>query len=204
MHNNLPFAPSAERNKQVILDVLAARLPNSGQVLEIASGTGQHVVHFAEALVGIQWQPSERDQNLKGLRERVAAANRLNIIAPIELDVNQRLWPVSLVDAVFAANVAHIMSFVEVRLMLQGVVNSLVNSGQFFLYGPFHRDGQPTSRGNADFDAKLRSSNNPDGSHQGIRDDQSIFAAANEIGLIVEEDIDMPANNRILVMSKAN
>ncbi len=198
----LPFAPAAERNKQAILEVLIDRLSRQGLVLEIGSGTGQHVVHFARAFSGIQWQPSERRQNLPGLNAQVAAANLQNILLPIELDVNFPHWPIKQFTAVVAANVAHIMALSEVQLMLQRVAEGLLCGGQFFLYGPFHRNGQPTSHGNADFDVMLRSADNPDGHHQGIRDDREIFAAAADAGLIVSEDIDMPANNRILVLMK--
>ncbi len=201
--DELPFAPAAERNKQAILDVLKPRLPGHGMVLEIGSGTGQHAVHFAADIKTIQWQPSERRQNLAGLNRQVEAAGLSNVLEPVELDVGWSQWPVSGVAAVFAANVAHIMSLADVQQMLHGVAYSLAPGGKFFLYGPFHRDGRPTSQGNASFDEMLRSPDNPDGDHQGIRDDVEMLTMAATAGLNLIEDIDMPANNRILVWKKA-
>lgn len=198
----LPFAPAAERNKQAILDALRPRLPDAARVLEIGAGTGQHAVHCAAGMPGIQWQPSDRRINLPGLQAQINAAGLSNIKPPIELDVNQGDWPNGPFDAVFAANVAHIMSFPEVERMLQQAARCLGPQGLVFLYGPFHRDGQPTSPGNADFDAKLRLPENPDGPNQGIRDDQDMIRAASRAGLNLHEDIEMPANNRILVFIK--
>ncbi len=200
----LPFAPAAERNKQPILEVLLAHLPSTGKVLEIGSGTGQHAVHFAQAMPGIQWQPSEREQNLSGLHARLMASALTNIKTAVALEVGESGWPAGKYDAIFAANVAHIMSFENVQLMLRGVSRHLLFGGQFLLYGPFHRNGQPTSQGNADFDTQMRSSDNPDGRHQGIRDDRDMQKAAQAVGLNISEDIDMPANNRILVFTHSH
>lgn len=198
---HLPFAPAAERNKRPILEVLLTHLSPTGKVLEIGSGTGQHAIHFAQAMPGIQWQPTEREQNLPGLYVRLAASALNNIKTAIVLEVGKSKWPADKYDAIFAANVAHIMSFESVRLMLQGISRHLLSDGQFLLYGPFHRDGQPTSQGNADFDAKMRSPDNPDGKDQGVRDDRDMQKAAQAVGLTITEDIDMPANNRILVFT---
>ncbi len=203
-HGALPFAPAAERNKQPILEVLQARLPEHGLVLEIGSGTGQHIVHFAAALPGLQWQASERERNLPGLRARLEAAGLGNLRPPLVLDVQSKHWPAINPVAVYAANVAHIMSWQAVLMMLRNSAALLAADGQLLLYGPFHRAGQPTSAGNAAFDASLRSPDNPDGTHQGIRNDQDVFQAAAQVGLLPEADIDMPANNRILVFIKSS
>ncbi len=202
--NELPFAPSAERNKLPILQVLQQHLPATGKLLEIGSGTGQHVVCFAAAMPDWIWQPSERKQQLPGLQQRLRREAGANVLPAIELDVAQSAhWPVhERFTAVYAANVAHIMSWPQVQAMFAGIQRCLQTAGMFLLYGPFHRDGQPTSAGNAAFDAQLRSADNPDGDHQGIRDDRAIIALADRHGLQLCADVAMPANNRTLIFQQ--
>lgn len=183
---------------------MQTRLPSSGAVLEIGSGTGQHIVHLAAALPQLKWLPSEQEQHQTGLVSRIAISSLENIHSPIVLDVQQSDWPKQPIVAVFSANVTHIMSWLAVKSMLAGVARALPRNGSFYLYGPFHRNGRPTSVGNANFDAQLRKQNHLEGYDQGIRDDQEIVVASLSVGLILTEDIDMPANNRILVLTKSN
>ena len=202
----LPFAPAAERNKLPILQVLQQRLPTSGKLLEIGSGSGQHVVCFAAAMPDWMWQPSEQRQHLSALQMRLQNQAGGNVLPAIELDVAVTAdWPVrERYSAVFAANVAHIMSWDEVECMFAGIQRCLQADGRFFLYGPFHRDGRPTSAGNAAFDAQLRSADNPSGRDQGIRDDRAVIRLGAEHGLQCIEDVAMPANNRILIFRANN
>lgn len=206
MMAELPFAPSAERNKQPILQVLQQQLPSAGRLLEIGSGTGQHVVYFAAAMPDWLWQPSEQLQHMPGLQQRLQQQAGGNVLPPIELDVAQAAhWPLrERYHAVYAANVAHIMSWPQVQTMFAGIQRCLQAAGVFLLYGPFHRDGQPTSAGNAAFDAQLRSPDNPHGSHQGIRDDHQLIRLGRAHGLQLVDDVAMPANNRILVFHANN
>lgn len=201
----LPFAPSAERNKLPILHALQDLLPSAGQVLEIGSGTGQHVIFFAAAMPQLLWQPSEQQMHLPGLQARLQLQAGSNVLPAIELDVTRATqWPPAVSHAVvYAANVAHIMSWPQVQAMFAGVERCLHTAGRFCLYGPFHRQGQPTSAGNAEFDAQLRSADNPQGSHQGIRDDSAMIELAQHHGMQLLDDIAMPANNRILVFTKS-
>ena len=106
----LPYSESCERNKTPILKVLQQLLPSSGKILEIGSGTGQHIVHFAPYFPVLQWQPSDRDEYLQGLTARVVQEGSPNILPPIKLDVLES-WPDRVFDAVYSANTAHIMGW---------------------------------------------------------------------------------------------
>ena len=196
--DDLPFAPAAERNRGPILAALREHLPAAGEVLEIGAGTGQHAVYFAAECPGLTWQPSDRAEHLPGLRARVAAEGPANCRAPVELEVAAETWPVARADVVYAANVAHIMSWERVMDMLAGVGHVLVPGGLLALYGPFHRDGRPTADSNAAFDRELRARD----PQQGLRDDREVFSAAAANGLCLAHDIDLPANNRLLLFRR--
>jgi cyclopropane fatty-acyl-phospholipid synthase-like methyltransferase len=206
MTTDLPFAPAAERNKLPILQVLQQHLPATGKLLEIGSGTGQHVVCFASTMSNWVWQPSEQRLHLPALQMRLQQEASHNVLTAIELDVAEAShWPLrERYAAVFAANVAHIMSWPQVESMFAGIQRCLQADGKFLLYGPFHCDGQPTADSNAAFDAQLRSADNRHGSHQGIRDDRAVIRLGIEHGLQLVDDVAMPANNRILIFQANN
>lgn len=197
------FSAAAERNKLPILEILIDRLHAGQRVLEIGSGSGQHAMFLAQSIQDIYWQPSDRKSNLAALRKQLLPFIDDHLLQPLALDVEQADWPAVSYDAVFAANVAHIMSWPMVESMVAGVAGVLIPGGHWFLYGPFHRDGEPTSIGNANFDRDLRAANQGNSEGQGIRNDQSIIACATGNNLKWVEDIAMPANNRILVFSKS-
>ena len=191
--NTMPSSPAAERNKAPILDVLRHRIRPGQSVLEIGSGTGQHVVHFASALPGVHWIPSEHPAAVPMLRTRVEAAGLANIDPPRALDVASP-WPPLAVEAVFSANTAHIMSWEEVGCMFRGV-GMLLRGGRFFLYGPFNRNGRYTSASNQAFDRSLQQGN----PHMGLRNDADLVVLGRQCALELEEDLEMPSNNRLLV-----
>lgn len=197
MSRALPFAEACERNKQPILDVLRQVLPGSGKVLEIGSGTGQHVVHFARALPDLEWQPSDRAEALPGLSLRLEVEGRDNIRPPLELDVAER-WPAGPFDAVYSANTAHIMGWLEVCRMFEGVGRILVAGGVFCLYGPFNENGSFTAPSNEAFDRQLRLR----AAHMGLRDIADLDALARQNQLALVEQFAMPANNRLLAFRK--
>ncbi len=194
LHQALPCAPACERNKQPILEVLQRILPATGQVLEIGSGTGQHIVHFSAHLPELKWQPSEQAENLPGLQRRLDLQAGANVLPAIELDV-AALWPELECHAIISANTAHIMSWPEVVCMFDGVAELLVRQGIFSLYGPFNENGQFTSSSNQQFDQDLRKQ----AAHMGLRDVAELEKLASDRHLVLEEIISMPANNRILV-----
>jgi SAM-dependent methyltransferase len=186
-----PFAPSCERNKAPILQVLKPLYARVSRVLEVGSGTGQHAVHFAAALPHLVWQCSEVPANLRGLRLWLDEAALPNLPPPLALDVSQGLPPGPW-DAVFTANTLHIMGWSEVQRLFDGLAAVLPHGGLFTAYGPFNVDGRFTSEGNARFDAELRQAD----PRRGIRDLQAVDALARAAGLQLLADEPMPANNR--------
>jgi SAM-dependent methyltransferase len=192
-------SPSAERNKGPILAVLAEALPASGLVLEIASGTGQHVAHFAAALPGLAWQPTELDPALRDLIDaRVREAGLANVRPAIELDARTAPWPVEAADAIVCINMVHISPWSATLGLMSEAARVLGEGGLLFLYGPYRRDGRHTSPGNLQFDADLRA-RNPE---WGIRDTREVLEAAAAAGFALERLVEMPANNLSLVLRR--
>lgn len=194
----LPHSPSSERNKQVIAEVLSTVLPKSGQVLEIGSGTGQHVVYFASCFPELNWQASDRPPYFPGLSARVEAEGNESVHAPIILDVLET-WPDRIYDAIYSANTAHIMDWPAVCAMFEGVAKHLTPEGLFCLYGPFNVNNDFTAPSNAIFDAQLKREN----PSMGLRDLGELESLAESHQLKLMKKIAMPANNQILVFKKA-
>lgn len=190
----LPFAAACERNKKPIFAVLEEVLPATGTVLEIGSGTGQHIVFFAAQQPELLWQPSDRKEYLPGLsRQRVAACCN-NILPPIELDVMQT-WPTQSFAAIYSANTTHIMSWQAVCAMFEGVSLHLREGGPFCLYGPFNEGGKFTAPSNAAFDSQLKRENPA----MGIRDIEALETLASSQQLKLESRYNLPANNQLLL-----
>ena len=194
----LPFSAACERNKDPILEVLRMRFAGSSQVLEIGSGTGQHAVHFARALMHLTWHPTEQLAYLADLAERVKLEGPHNLRAATLLDVRQAVWPVRNVDAAFTANTLHIMSWAEVTALFAGLGPVLAPGGVLCVYGPFRYAGRYTSDSNQEFDRMLQERD----PLSGLRDIQAINSLAEQYGLRLDADHDLPANNRLLVFAK--
>jgi SAM-dependent methyltransferase len=136
------FTASAERNKGPILAVLERTLPSTGLVLEIGSGTGQHVAHFAKALPKLTWQPSDPDVAFReSIRSWVRGENFVNVRLPVDLDVCRFPWPVSHADAVLCINMIHVALWAATQALLTGAKDVLIHGGVLFLYGPYRRFG---------------------------------------------------------------
>ena len=193
--DDLPFSQACENNKEPILAVLRRYLDPGFRVLEVGSGTGQHVVHFGAALAQVSWQPSDRAEYLPIVAARVARSRLPNVAVPVELDVDANAFPDEVFDAVFSANTAHIMGWPSVERFVAGVGAILRPGGTFLLYGPFNYGGTHTSASNATFDASLRQRDPA----SGIRDFEAVDALARTNGMELVEDNPMPANNRLLV-----
>jgi len=192
-------SPSAERNKGPILEVLARVLPRRGLVLEIASGTGQHVVHFAEAHPDLTWQPSDPDPELReSIALRVSEERATNINPPIDLDVTKRPWPLRTADAVVAINMIHVAPWSATLALFEGAKALLSPGHVLFLYGPYRRHGRHTSESNAQFDVALRA-RSPD---WGLRDMEAVSDVAANAGFALAEIVEMPANNFSLVFKR--
>jgi hypothetical protein len=191
--------PSAERNKGPILDVLVRVLPSRGLVLEIASGTGQHVVHFAKALPDLTWQPSDPDAELRqSIALRVQEERLSNVNSPIGLDVTNLPWSLQTADAVVAINLLHVAPWSATLALFEGAKALLSTQHVLFLYGPFRRSGRHTSQGNAQFDLDLRTHN----SEWGLRDLEAVSDVAAGAGFVLTEVVEMPANNFGLIFER--
>lgn len=195
---SLPFSAAAERNKTVIGDQMHAHFEGATSVLEIGSGTGQHAVYFAARYDHLLWQPTDRAENLAGIRQRIDESGLRNIEPPLELDVSVADPPGNHYNLAFSANTAHIMGMPEVRHMFSLVAASLKPGSHFALYGPFTYGGEHTAPSNTNFDAMLRQQ----AAHMGIREKSELDAIALDVGLDFIEDVDMPANNRLLLWQR--
>jgi SAM-dependent methyltransferase len=192
-------SPSAERNKGPILDVLARVLPRRGLVLEIASGTGQHVVHFAKALPDLTWQPSDPDAELReSIALRVREEQLANVKSPIALDVTKLPRPLPTADAVLAINMIHVAPWSATPALFEGAKALLAAGHDLFLYGPYRRFGHHTSESNAQFDLDLRA-RDPE---WGLRDLEAVSDVADGAGFVLAETVGMPANNFSLVFKR--
>jgi len=188
----------AQRNTVPILDVLQRVLPDRGTVLELASGTGQHVIAFADKLRQLQWQPSDIDAELRdSVARRIDAAGLANVAAPIELDATHLPWPVARADAVLCINMIHISPWSATEGLFDGASRILPAGGIVVTYGPYMRDGAHTAQSNAAFDASLRQHNPA----WGLRDVDAVAAVAERFGLRLIETVPMPANNFTLVFT---
>ena len=194
-------SPYVARNRDPILAVLRRVLPEHGTVIEIASGTGEHAVHFATALPGLTWQPTERDTAaLRSIKTYVAASNLPNLRPPLALDVSAKTWPLARADAIVAINMIHIAPWTAVEALMAGGERLLGPGGILYLYGPFKENGIHTAPSNEAFDANLRAHNKD----WGVRDlgDVAKLAGRNRLDLI--ERVEMPANNLSLIFRRSD
>lgn len=188
--------PAPERNKQPILEVLSRVLPAKGLVLEIGSGTGQHVAHFAAALPGLTFLPSEMEQERHA--SIVAWTSDLpNVRPPIAFDLTKP-WPVAAADAIVCSNVIHISPWEATLGLMRGAGAILPPGGILVTYGPYRRGGQHTAPSNESFDASLKARD----PRWGVRDLDEVSAEAKRAGLELEEVVPMPANNFTVIFRR--
>jgi Protein of unknown function (DUF938) len=184
------LSDAAERNKAPILELLRRVLPPRGLVLEVASGTGQHVAHFAAALPRLTWQPSDvdlQDFRFSGLS---------NVLEPLVLDVCHP-WPLEHAEGVVCSNMIHIAPWEATLALIEGTAG--IGAEVLFLYGPYRRSDRPTAPSNEAFDASLRA-HDP---RWGLRSVEAVAEAASGKGLRLDEIVEMPANNLSLVFRPA-
>lgn len=185
-------APATERNRDAITDVLKQVLPATGTVLEIASGTGEHIVHFARRFPRITWQPSDHDEvGLESIAAWSADAALPNVRPPVRLDASLPDWPVNAANAILCINMIHIAPWAATLGLMAGAGRCLPVGGLLYLYGPYLRAEVETAPSNLAFDANLRSQN----PQWGIRDLADVAAVAEANSLHLEQVIEMPANN---------
>lgn len=189
------FSQACVNNSQPILSQLSRLLSKTKHVLEIGSGTGQHAAYFSPHLPQLTWHTSDVVQNHASIRAWIEETGASNIMPPVRFKVGSDDWPMEGVDGVFSANTAHIMQPFEVQLMMQMIAKNLAPGGIFCQYGPFKIDGRHTSDSNSAFDLHLARQG-----CGGIRDIQQLVDW--EKGLILSEQISLPANNLLLVWRK--
>jgi hypothetical protein len=193
-------APAAERNKDPILAVLKTLLAQTGTVLEIASGTGQHVVHFARALPQLEWLPSDVSAEARDSIEAWRVAERLpNVKPPLALDVLERPWPVrGPLEAIVCVNLIHISPWPVTAALFAGANETLKDGGVVYLYGPYKRQGRHTAPSNDAFDRSLRAQN----AAWGVRSLEDVIDIAKSAGFEHIATIEMPANNLSVAFHK--
>lgn len=182
-----------------ILEVLRRVLPRQGRVLEVASGSGQHAAFFAEQLPGLSFLPSDlEERHLESIRAWAGAAGLPNLHAPRLLDVCAEDYGVGEVEAMFNANLVHISPWECAVGLFEGARRHLRPEGVLVLYGPYHIGGRPTAESNAAFDADLRRRD----ARWGVRDLEAVAELGERRGLPLDERVEMPANNQLLVFRK--
>lgn len=201
-------APATLRNRGPILDVLAEVLPRAGAggalVLELASGSGEHVVHFARALPALRWQPSDPDESARrsiaawAITAGAAADGLDNILPPLAIDAAAEDWPIARADAIVCINMIHISPWAATEGLMRGAGRLLPAGGPLVLYGPYIRADRPLAPSNAAFDEDLRRRD----SRWGLRRIEDVTARAAAEGLTLDRVIEMPANNLAVVFRK--
>jgi hypothetical protein len=193
-------APAALRNREPIADVLEEWLPGSGLVLEIASGTGEHVTYFAERFPSLSWQPSDVHPSaltsIAAWREQSALEN---VRKPLMIDAASSDWPLDSADAVLSINMVHISPWASALGLIDGAARLLNQGAPLIMYGPWLKDDIPTVASNLEFDADLRR-RDPE---WGLRRVEELAAAAGKRGFDMETTRDMPANNLMLLLRRA-
>jgi SAM-dependent methyltransferase len=188
-------APATERNRDVIAQTLARVLPAEGLVLEVASGTGEHAVHFAKRFPALTWQPSDPDPiALASINAWRADSNVPNMRPAMLLDASAD-WPIAKADAVVCINMTHISPWAATVGLLRNAARLLPQSAVLFIYGPYNQRDVPLADSNAAFDASLRQQN----ALWGLRYVDDIAAEAHVSGLHLDSVIAMPANNLSLI-----
>jgi hypothetical protein len=196
---NALTAPAVARNRDPILTVLREVLPAAGTVLEIASGTGEHAIHFAAALPHLVWQPSDPDaQARSSIAAHAMQAGLANLLPPLELDAAAPVWPVTRADALVSINMIHISPWGATQGLMAGAARVLPAGAPLYLYGPYRRHGQHTAPSNAAFDESLRA-RDPE---WGVRDLNEVAALAAEHGLALQRSVAMPANNLSVIFRR--
>ena len=193
------FAPAVARNKAAITEVLTRYLPASGLILEIASGSGEHALHFAAHFPALSFQPTDPDAAaLASIAAWRGEALLANLLAPLMLNVMADDWPVLKADSVVCINMIHIAPWGATVALMQGAARILPPDGTLFLYGPFKRGGVHTALSNAEFDASLRAQD----ARWGLRDLEAVAEIASAAGFAAPVVEVMPANNLSVIFRR--
>ena len=195
------YSASAARNAPFILEVLSQYLPDKGKVLEIASGTGQHCIYFAEAFCNLEWQPSEiNPKRLDSIQAYIKETNQVNINMPLSLDATAENWAkeIDAYNVIIVINFFHLISNKEMKTLIRESSLALQTNSYFVIYGPFMRGGELTS----DQDIKFHTSLFECDPDIGYKDDFDILDEIEANNLSPEAIIEMPSNNLMFVAKK--
>ena len=195
------LSPSAERNSAPIIGLIKRIAPETGEALEIASGTGQHIVQLALSLPNLSWLPSEVEENrLKSITAWIKNENLLNIKPPLYLDATETGWSKTVIksDFILLVNLLHLISLNETETLFDELSKALKKTGIALVYGPFMRNGQLTSEGDKTFHNSLIQTD-PD---IGYKNDLDMLTFFSNSGLFCLETVEMPANNLAFVLKK--
>jgi hypothetical protein len=192
-------APAALRNREPIAEVLREWLPSRGLVLEIASGSGEHAVFFAEQFPQLEWQPTDiHPDALASIGAWRNATALSNVRAPLVLDAASAEWPIAAADAVLSINMVHISPWASALGLLDGAARVLSSGAPLILYGPWLKGDIDTAPSNLAFDADLKGRDPA----WGLRRVEDFAQAAEERGLALQAIRPMPANNLMLLWTK--
>lgn len=192
-------APATDRNREPILAILRKELPETGTILEVASGTGEHAIHFARALPKLIWRPSDPDPAaIASIRSWAENARLPNLRPPLVLDAAAPEWPIDAADALLCINMVHISPWEATIGLIAGAARLLGQGAPLILYGPYFQHGVETARSNLAFDENLRSRD----PRWGVRRLEDVVALAERQGLALEAVHPMPANNLTVVFRK--
>ncbi len=193
------YAPATVRNRDFILDVLRDVLPVTGAILEIASGSGEHVVHFARNFPSLVFQPSDPEpEALRSIAAWVEATDVANVRAPIVLNASQSPWPIASADGVICINMVHISPWDATVGLIAGAAAILPRGSPLYLYGPYKREGFAAAPSNEAFDRSLRARNPT----WGLRDLEAVVAIAESVGFSPPAVTEMPTNNLSVVFRR--
>jgi hypothetical protein len=193
------YAPATVRNRDFILNVLRDILPMKGVILEIASGSGEHVVHFARNFPGLVFQPSDPEpEALLSVAAWVKDAEVTNVRAPIVLDASQSPWPIASADGIICINMVHISPWDATVGLITGAAATLPPMSPLYLYGPYKREGFATAPSNEAFDRSLRERDPT----WGLRDLEAVATIAQSVGFSAPTVTEMPANNLSVVFRR--
>lgn len=191
--------PATARNRDAILDVLRGVLPAAGLVLEIASGSGEHIVHFAQAFPDLTFQPTDPENAaLQSIAAWTQDSGLTNIRPPVMLDATLAQWPVNAADAILCINMIHIAPWRASEGLFCGAAGLLGAGAPLYLYGPYRRADVMTAPSNEAFDESLKS-RNPE---WGLRDLETVAALARDSGFSGPVVTEMPANNLSVVFRR--
>lgn len=197
--DNRRSAPATLRNREPILNVLRPVLPQAGLVLEIASGTGEHVVHFARGSPHLTWQPSDPSPEARqSIAAWIAAQGQVNVRAPLDIDAAAEKWPVEHAAAVICINMTHISPWSSTVGLMREAGRILASGAPLYLYGPYRLAGRPLEPSNAAFDCDLRTRN----PQWGLRELDELAKCADGYSLELDQIVEMPANNLSVIFRR--